>query len=103
MSNANSAIFKMNFSYLQVTWLKNGSGKFFQFIKNRNPPFRNFTIAGAVIDVSEILYLKLIINGVVFLCVCVCTFSQPASQPRADGGELIKCNKEKLGNCNRSP
>lgn len=39
-------------AYFQVTWLKSRTGKFFQFIKNRNPPFRNFTISGADIDVS---------------------------------------------------
>ncbi|XP_031624821.1 uncharacterized protein LOC116341720 [Contarinia nasturtii] len=34
----------------KVTWLKENSGKFFQFIKNRIPPYRNFTIPGAEID-----------------------------------------------------
>lgn len=39
---------------LQVTWLKENTGKFFQFIKNRNPPYRNFSIPGAEIDVGDI-------------------------------------------------
>lgn len=34
----------------QVTWLKNGN-KIFEYINGRNPPYRNFTIPGAVIDV----------------------------------------------------
>ena len=37
-----------------MTWLKNGLGKFFEYINRRNPPFRNFTIPGAEIDVSKI-------------------------------------------------
>lgn len=42
---------------LQVTWLKEHHGKFFQYIKNRVPPYRNFSIPGAVIDVSKISFL----------------------------------------------
>lgn len=33
-----------------MTWLKNGN-KIFEYINGRSPPFRNFTILGAVIDV----------------------------------------------------
>lgn len=42
----------MNFTRLQVTWLKVDKGKFFEYISGRNPPFRNSTIEGAEIDVS---------------------------------------------------
>jgi hypothetical protein len=35
----------------RVEWLRN-SKKFFQFVKGRTPPFRNFSIPGAELDVS---------------------------------------------------
>lgn len=35
-----------------MTWLNTETGKFFQYINGRNPPFRNFSIPGADIDVS---------------------------------------------------
>ncbi|XP_073968744.1 uncharacterized protein [Rhodnius prolixus] len=36
----------------KVEWLKN-STKFFQYVKERKPPFRNFTLTGATIDWTE--------------------------------------------------
>lgn len=48
------------FLSFQVTWLKNGN-KIFEYINARNPPYRNFTIPGAVIDVR-------ILNRLLFLC-----------------------------------
>lgn len=38
----------------KVEWLKGGN-KIYQFIKGRNPPFNNFTIVGADIDVSRLV------------------------------------------------
>ena len=35
----------------KVEWLRGGS-KIYQYIKGRNPPYNNFSIAGAEIDVS---------------------------------------------------
>lgn len=35
----------------KVEWLKHGQ-KIFQFINGRKPPFRNYTVTGAQIDVS---------------------------------------------------
>jgi hypothetical protein len=35
----------------RVEWLRNGH-KFFQFVKGRTPPFRNYSIPGAELDVS---------------------------------------------------
>jgi hypothetical protein len=35
----------------RVDWLRNGK-KIFQFVQGRNPPFRNFSIPGAELDVS---------------------------------------------------
>ncbi|XP_055300001.1 uncharacterized protein LOC129567297 [Sitodiplosis mosellana] len=37
----------------KVTFLKENNGKFFQYIKNRNPPYRNFSIPGAEIDLKN--------------------------------------------------
>lgn len=34
----------------KVTWLK-GNGKIFEYINGREPPYRNFTVPGAEIDV----------------------------------------------------
>lgn len=36
----------------KVTWLKSSS-KIFEYIKSRDPPYRNFTVAGADIDVRK--------------------------------------------------
>lgn len=42
-----------NISKQKVTWLKsNGTGKFYQYINGRNPPFVNYAVPGAKIDVS---------------------------------------------------
>lgn len=35
----------------KVTWLK-GNGKVFEYINGRQPPYRNFSVPGAEIDVS---------------------------------------------------
>jgi hypothetical protein len=35
----------------RVDWLRNGK-KIFQFVQGRKPPFRNFSVAGAELDVS---------------------------------------------------
>ena len=40
------------YDFFQVTWLKNDH-KIFEYINGRNPPYRNFTIPGGVIDVSS--------------------------------------------------
>lgn len=53
----------------KVTWLKTGS-KFFEFINGRQPPYRNFSVPGAEIDVSE-EGLKLIVKE----CISKQTFS----------------------------
>ncbi|XP_046387599.1 uncharacterized protein LOC124157144 [Ischnura elegans] len=37
----------------KVEWLKDGDHKLFQFVRGRNPPFRNFTIPGAMLDWSR--------------------------------------------------
>jgi hypothetical protein len=36
----------------RVNWLRNGK-KIFQFVKGRTPPFSNFSIPGAELDVSS--------------------------------------------------
>lgn len=36
----------------RVEWLRNGK-KIFQFVKGRTPPFRNYSIPGAELDVSS--------------------------------------------------
>lgn len=36
----------------KVTWLK-GSGKVFEYINGRQPPYRNFSVPGAEIDVRS--------------------------------------------------
>jgi hypothetical protein len=36
----------------RVEWLRNGK-KIFQFVQGRTPPFRNFSIPGAELDVSS--------------------------------------------------
>lgn len=36
----------------KVTWLKNGN-KVFEYINGRQPPYRNFSVSGAEIDVSK--------------------------------------------------
>jgi hypothetical protein len=38
----------------KVTWLK-GSGKIFEYINGREPPYRNFSVPGAEIDVREFI------------------------------------------------
>lgn len=38
----------------KVEWLRGGN-KIYQFIKGRNPPFNNFTVIGADIDVSKLV------------------------------------------------
>lgn len=38
----------------KVEWLR-GESKIYQYIKGRNPPFNNFSIAGAEIDVSTVV------------------------------------------------
>jgi hypothetical protein len=35
----------------RVNWMRNGK-KIFQFVQGRTPPFRNFPISGAELDVS---------------------------------------------------
>lgn len=40
-------------SSLQVAWLRSSEHKFFEFINNRDPPYRNFSTPGADIDVSS--------------------------------------------------
>lgn len=42
----------------KVTWLKNGN-KVFEYINGRQPPYRNFSVAGAEIDVRNFDNLKL--------------------------------------------
>ncbi|XP_046388912.1 uncharacterized protein LOC124157890 [Ischnura elegans] len=37
----------------KVEWLKDGGRKLFQFVRGRNPPFRNFSIPGATLDWSR--------------------------------------------------
>ncbi|XP_046388911.1 uncharacterized protein LOC124157886 [Ischnura elegans] len=37
----------------KVEWLKDGDRKLFQFVRGRNPPFRNFSIPGAKLDWSR--------------------------------------------------
>lgn len=36
----------------KVTWLK-GNGKVFEYINGRQPPYRNFSVPGAEIDVRQ--------------------------------------------------
>jgi hypothetical protein len=36
----------------RVEWMRNGK-KIFQFVQGRTPPFRNFSIPGAELDVSS--------------------------------------------------
>lgn len=36
----------------KVTWLKNGN-KVFEYINGRQPPYRNFSVAGGEIDVRN--------------------------------------------------
>jgi hypothetical protein len=43
----------------KVTWLK-GSGKIFEYINGREPPYRNFSVPGAEIDVRAFLTSNLI-------------------------------------------
>lgn len=38
----------------KVTWLK-ANNKFFEYINGRQPPYRNFSVAGAEIDVRKFL------------------------------------------------
>ncbi|KAG8222089.1 hypothetical protein J437_LFUL000534 [Ladona fulva] len=44
----------------KVEWLKDGDTKLFQFVRGRNPPFRNFTTPGATLDLffPLLLYWK---------------------------------------------
>lgn len=42
----------------KVTWLKNGN-KVFEYINGRQPPYRNFSVAGGEIDVSWLGPLKI--------------------------------------------
>lgn len=42
----------------KVTWLK-GNGKIFEYINGREPPYRNFTVPGAEIDVRIFFSLHL--------------------------------------------
>jgi hypothetical protein len=42
----------------KVTWLKNGN-KVFEYINGRQPPYRNFSVAGAEIDVRDKVKLLL--------------------------------------------
>ncbi|XP_046387598.1 uncharacterized protein LOC124157143 [Ischnura elegans] len=37
----------------KVEWFKDGEHKLFQFVRGRNPPFRNFTTPGATLDWSR--------------------------------------------------
>ncbi|XP_071455012.1 uncharacterized protein, partial [Hetaerina americana] len=37
----------------KVEWLKDGDHKLFQFVRGRNPPYRNFTTPGATLDWSR--------------------------------------------------
>lgn len=46
----------------QVEWSRRGR-RFFQFIKNRNPPYINQTIPGATLDVSKPTFMKLFFSG----------------------------------------
>lgn len=41
----------------KVTWLKSSS-KIFEYIKSREPPYRNFTVPGADIDVRCQCHMK---------------------------------------------
>ncbi|XP_071453670.1 uncharacterized protein [Hetaerina americana] len=34
----------------KVEWLRDGERKLFQFVRGRNPPYRNFTVPGAMLD-----------------------------------------------------
>ena len=45
--------YNVSFDHIhKVEWLK-GDGKIFQYVKGRNPPFYNYTIAGGKISVSR--------------------------------------------------
>lgn len=41
----------------KIEWLRGGN-KIYQYIKGRNPPFNNFSIVGADIDVSIALFVS---------------------------------------------
>jgi hypothetical protein len=51
----------------RVEWLKNGN-KLFQYVKGRTPPFRNFSIPGAELDVSSHIIIGIINCIISFLC-----------------------------------
>ncbi|RZF39880.1 hypothetical protein LSTR_LSTR016887 [Laodelphax striatellus] len=56
VSLGSSAILKCDYSVShemvhKVEWLRHGK-KIFQYVKGRRPPFRNYTIPGAHMDVS---------------------------------------------------
>lgn len=52
----------------KVTWLK-GSGKIFEYINGREPPYRNFSVPGAEIDVRATFIASNLIGGHYSLCV----------------------------------
>ncbi|XP_046388656.1 uncharacterized protein LOC124157724 [Ischnura elegans] len=37
----------------KVEWLRDGERKLFQFVRGRNPPYRNFTVPGAMLDWAQ--------------------------------------------------
>lgn len=50
----------------KVTWLKSSS-KIFEYIKSREPPYRNFTVPGADIDVRCRCHMKFNIKQSIFI------------------------------------
>ncbi|XP_055381170.1 probable cyclin-dependent serine/threonine-protein kinase DDB_G0292550 isoform X2 [Condylostylus longicornis] len=50
----------------KVLWLKSDHGKLFEYVRVRNPPFRNFSIPGAEIDWSKTDETKLSLNKLEF-------------------------------------
>lgn len=37
---------------MQVAWYRGSENRFFEYIKRRDPPYQNFSLLGADIDVS---------------------------------------------------
>lgn len=63
-------IFLCHLFSLQVSWFREEM-KFFEFVKGRKPPFKNFTMDGAIIDVSTEIHTH--INKplhTIFITVC---------------------------------
>jgi len=58
----------------KVTWLKSSS-KIFEYIKSREPPYRNFTVPGADIDVRCRCHMKFNIKQSIFIIFLVPSYS----------------------------